>query len=97
MLQLTFNNGIDVIQRFLGNDWVKQVKATSVSQGSFNNMEGYQYTITVKVSGKTVSPTQRYKGRMFQILTNSSYMEELMENTNNPLIAFNDYIDSLVV
>ena len=97
MLQFTFNNGVDVIQQFLGTDWVKQVKATSVSVGGFCDMVGYDYTINIKVEGKTISPTQRYKGRMFQILTNSTYMQELMEETNNPLTAFNEYIDSLVI
>lgn len=98
MLQFTFNTGTDVIRQFLETDWVKSVKATKVSVGGFCDMVGYDYTINIKVEGKTISPTQRYKGRMFQILTNSTYMGELMEENNeNPLNAFNEYIENMII
>lgn len=98
MLQFTFNTGTDVIRQFLDTDWVKSVKATKVSVGGFNDMVGYDYTINIKVEGKTISPTQRYKGRMFQVLTNSTYMDELMEENNeNPLNAFNEYLDNMII
>lgn len=97
MLQFKFNDGVDAIQQFLGTNWVDKVKATSVSQGSFNDMEGYQYTITVKVFGKRISPVQRYKGRMFQIVTNSTYLEEILEENSDLLTAFNEYLADIAI
>lgn len=98
MLQFTFNTGTDVIRQFLESDWVKSVKATKVSSGGFNDMVGYDYTINIKVEGKVISSTKRYKGRMFQVITNSTYMDELMEeNNDNPLNAFNKFIENMII
>ena len=72
-MQMTdFNGGMRAVQDFNKCNWVDSVKVTSVKQFGFNEMEGYQYLITIKVI-----PLKGYKGRMFQISTNSTWLDDL--------------------
>lgn len=72
-MQMTdYINGVEAVQEFNQCDWVDSVKVTSVKQFGFNDMTGYQYLITIKVI-----PLKGYKGRMFQISTNSTWLDDL--------------------
>lgn len=51
---------------------IDQIKVTNLKQYAFNNMEGWQYDINVKVM--TING---YKNKLIQIATNSTYLDEL--------------------
>ena len=67
-----FINGVEAVQSFRECVWVDNIKVTSVEQFDFNDMIGYQCLITIKVI-----PIKGYKGRMFQIITNSTWLDEI--------------------
>lgn len=92
-MQMTdFNGGIRAVQDFGKCDWVDSIKVTSVKQFGFNEMEGNQYLITVKVL-----PLKGYKGRMFQIRTNSTWLEDEI-NLSVPIKeAIQSYFDILSI
>lgn len=89
-----YNGGITALQEFLQTDWVENIKATSLTQGAFNDVEGYQYTIIIKVTGKRISDTKKYKGSMFKIHTNSTYIDEITAGGTDKqqLAEFNEFI-----
>lgn len=95
MKQYNWNNSMELIQNTLGAIWVDEVKATSVKRGAFNDMEGYTYVITVKFFGKKISETRGYKNKFIQIVTNSTYMEDLEYDNDKTtdLQAFNNFIE----
>lgn len=67
-----FIDGVEAVQSFGECVWVDSIKVTSVEQFDFNEMTGYQCLITIKVV-----PIKGYKGRMFQIITNSTWLDDL--------------------
>lgn len=85
MKQYNWNNGMELIRNTRGATWVDEVKATSVKRGAFNDMEGYTYVITVKFFGKKISETRGYKNKFIQIVTNSTYLEDI-EYDNDKII-----------
>ena len=95
MQTTNFNNGIEAIEKLINQDWVDNVKATKVTYGSFNDMEGYQVAINIKVTGKALPDGCKYKNRLFRILTNSTYTEEIEGLNNEDPQAFNEYISNL--
>lgn len=54
---------------------IKEIKVTRFNRGSFNDMEGYQYRLNVKVTALN----GRYK--LVKFVTNSTYLDELDEIT----------------
>lgn len=95
MKQYNWNNGIELIQNTMGATWVDGVKATSVKRGVFNDMEGYAYVITVKFFGKKISETRGYKNKFIQIVTNSTYLEDIEYDNDKTtdVQAFNNFIE----
>lgn len=97
MKQYNWNNGMELIQNTRGATWVDEVKVTSVERGAFNDMEGYTYVITVKFFGKKISETRGYKNKFIQIVTNSTYLEDI-EYDNDKIIdaqVFYNFIELL--
>lgn len=66
-----------------------EIKITNINTGQFNDMEGYQYTINVKLTildeNKVFADTKR-KSKMFKIHTNSTYIEDFEHETESELI-----------
>ena len=66
-----------------------EMKITNINTGQFNDMEGYQYTINVKLTiideNKVFADTKR-KSKMFKIHTNSTYIEDFEHETESELI-----------
>lgn len=91
-MQMTdFNGGVEAVQGFNQCVWVDNIKVTSVEQFDFNDMTGYQCLITIKVI-----PIKGYKGRMFQIITNSTWLDEI--DPNMPIKeAVQSYFDILSI
>ena len=86
-----FINGVEAVQSFRECVWVDNIKVTSVEQFDFNDMIGYQCLITIKVI-----PIKGYKGRMFQIITNSTWLDEI--DPNMPIKeAVQSYFDILSI
>lgn len=86
-----FIDGVEAIQGVNQCIWVDNIKVTSVEQFDFNDMIGYQCLITIKVV-----PIKGYKGRMFQIITNSTWLDEI--DPNMPIKeAIQSYLDILSI
>ena len=66
-----------------------EIKITNINTGQFNDMEGYQYTINVKLTildeNKVFADTKR-KSKIFKIHTNSTYIEDFEHETESELI-----------
>ena len=66
-----------------------EMKITNINTGQFNDMEGYQYTINVKLTiideNKVFADTKR-KSKMLKIHTNSTYIEDFEHETESELI-----------
>ena len=66
-----------------------EIKITNINTGQFNDMEGYQYTINIKLTildeNKVFADTKR-KSKMFKIHTNSTYIEDFEHETESELI-----------
>ena len=66
-----------------------EIKITNINTVQFNDMEGYQYTINVKLTildeNKVFADTKR-KSKMFKIHTNSTYIEDFEHETESELI-----------
>ena len=58
---------------------IKEIKVTRLEAWGFNDMEGYQYNINVKVTFLN----GRYK--LVKVATNSTYLDELAEITPEDL------------
>lgn len=52
-------------------DIVDQVKVTSITKVGFNDMEGIQWQINVKLV-----TTPKYKNKLLRVLTNSSWTDD---------------------
>ena len=66
-----------------------EIKITNINTGQFNDMEGYQYTINVKLTildEKKVFADTKRKSKMFKIHTNSTYIEDFEHETESELI-----------
>lgn len=90
MKSYSYSVGMGAIDLFKQQEWVDAVKATKITRGQFNNMEGYQYEINIKVVGKAISDTRRYRNRLFKIITNSSWLDD---NNTTDLNGFNQLIE----
>lgn len=66
-----------------------EMKITNINTDQFNDMEGYQYTINVKLTildeNKVFADTKR-KSKMFKIHTNSTYIDDFEHETESELI-----------
>ena len=66
-----------------------EIKITNINTCQFNDMEGYQYTINVKLTildeNKVFADTKR-RSKMFKIHTNSTYIEDFEHETESELI-----------
>lgn len=60
-------------------EYVKEIRVTKLHPHSFNDMEGYQWDINVKV----IFLNGRYK--LVKVATNSTYLDELDEITPEDL------------
>lgn len=54
---------------------IKEVKITHFEHFGFNDMEGYQYQINLKIV-----TVDGYRNKLIKVLTNSTYMEDYGEN-----------------
>ena len=66
-----------------------EIKITNINTGQFNDMEGYQYTINVKLTildEKKVFADTKRRSKMFKIHTNSTYIEDFEHETESELI-----------
>lgn len=61
---------------------IKEIKVTRLEAWGFNNMEGYQWNINVKVTFQN----GRYK--LVKVATNSTYLDELKEITKESVTEF---------
>ena len=77
------------VQNFRECVWIDYIKVTSVEQFDFNDMIGYQCLITIKVI-----PLKGYKGRMFQIITNATWLDDL-DSSLDIKTALQSYINDL--
>lgn len=75
---------LDALYNFLGDYSAKLnqnplIKVTGLDNYGFNNMEGNLYTFNVSVK------FEGYRGKRFAISTNSTYLDELEEISNESL------------
>ena len=63
----------DFISKY--SEYVREIRVTKIHAHSFNDMEGYQWDINVKV----IFLNGRYK--LVKVATNSNYLDELDEIT----------------
>ena len=56
---------------------IDDVKITRFEHFGFNEMEGYQYRINVKIVTK-----KGYKNKLVKVLTNSTYVDDYGDNDN---------------
>ena len=54
---------------------IKEIKVTKITELYFNDMEGYNYQINVKIV-----TVDGYKNKILKCLTNSSYLDGWEEN-----------------
>ena len=54
---------------------IKEIKVTKITELDFNDMEGQNYKINVKIV-----TVDGYKNKILKCLTNSSYLDGLEEN-----------------
>ena len=83
MQQVSMNG----IYKFLNDnkDKIEYVKATRFHAYAFNEVEGYQWSINVKVITK-----DDYKNKLLQVVTNSTYLEDFQYDNETET----DYSDS---
>lgn len=83
MQQVSMN---DMYQFLSDNkDKIEYVKATRFHAYAFNELEGYQWAINVKIVTK-----DGYKNKMLQVVTNSTYLEDFQWDNETET----DYSDS---
>ena len=83
MQQVSMNG----IYKFLNDNKnkIEYVKATSFHAYAFNEVEGYQWAINVKIVTK-----DGYKNKLVQVVTNSTYLEDFQWNNETET----DYSDN---
>ena len=83
----SLNEFYEILENFKGKNI--EIKITKILKNYFNDMEGYQNTINVKLTiideNKVFADTKR-KSKMFKIHTNSTYIEDFEHETESELI-----------
>jgi len=87
MQAINFNEATDFISS--NSKVIDEVKVTSIKRYGFNEMEGNQVDINVKLL-----TDKKHKNKLFTIETNDTYMEEF--NRDNEKEDLTDYLNVLV-
>lgn len=78
MQQVSMNGIYEFLKK--NKDKIEYVKATRYFAYGFNEMEGFQWDINVKIITK-----DGYKNKMIQIATNSTYLESFQYDEENEI------------
>ena len=83
----SLNEFYEILENFKGKN--VEIKITKILKNDFNDMEGYQFYINVKITlldEKKVFADTKRKSKMFKIHTNSTYIENFEHETETELI-----------
>ena len=62
---------VDFIQNLVTNNTLEEIKVGKVDQLYFNDMEGYNYNVSL-----TIVTPEKYRNRRLTMRTNSTYLQE---------------------
>lgn len=90
MTTATYNEGVKFIST--NKKLIEGVKVTKLEKTGFNDMEGSQFNINIKLT-----TVDGYKNKLFTMLTNGTYMEDFGADYDEMKEKLQDYLNILVM